>query len=465
MKLLKARFKNFAEFTNFECEFGDKITSLVGINGSGKSTVGLVGLQACLKGISEKTSKGELLGNRFLFIGPNGKSADIEYDFVDEKTGGKFTIKNHMTEAGNKITFKSESNVALDDEWLKDFLNVALMSAKHFTSLSGREQALLLGIDASSFDTELKGHKEEFTVLNRELKAFGDILPVEAVEPVDMAELKTKKEAIRKTLNAKYLENIELNKALRLNYDTAVEAYEKAEEFHASEQQARANKIESAISYEELLKQLGYQGLEVLQWIETLPFPETEYNGILPIVPDYIVEQPDDAALQAIDEQIMQASDTNTKAAAYKAYTERLAAKTAKEEAIAANKTNQEETIKARNAYINSFDFGFAGLSTDETGCLLLNGRPLCYPYYSKGQLEMIVARLHVSRNPQFKYRFLDDFELLDDANQEKLLTELFAEGFQVVIAEVRATGNRENILTLKNCAIDTGEEMKPSLI
>ena len=38
MKLQSLKLKNFGAFVNFQCEFNDQITHLVGVNGSGKTT-------------------------------------------------------------------------------------------------------------------------------------------------------------------------------------------------------------------------------------------------------------------------------------------------------------------------------------------------------------------------------------------------------------------------------------------
>ena len=85
MKIKKLKLDNFAEFTNFEVEFDGKITNLIGINGSGKTTIGLTAIWACLKGISEKSGKGQLIGERYRFIGSSKDTANIELTLLDEE--------------------------------------------------------------------------------------------------------------------------------------------------------------------------------------------------------------------------------------------------------------------------------------------------------------------------------------------------------------------------------------------
>ena len=152
MKIKELKIKNFAEFTDFECEFDKDITHLVGTNGSGKTTVGLTSIWACLKGIAEKTKDG-LVGERFRFIGKSGKSSDIELTVYDEKTKSEVVIKNHITPAGNKITCQPVQ----DDKWLFDLLNVAFLSAKNFSEVDSKKQALLLGVDTSEYDQKIQG--------------------------------------------------------------------------------------------------------------------------------------------------------------------------------------------------------------------------------------------------------------------------------------------------------------------
>ena len=200
-------------------------------------------------------------------------------------------------------------------------------------------------------------------------------------------------------------------------------------------------------------------------WIDSLLKAEEKREETILSEPAYIEELPDDQAMKDIDAQLLGAMKTNHDAQEYAQYLKRCEAKSAKEKEKEANKAAQEEAATARNAYIKSHDHGFAGLTTDEDGNLLYNERPIREPYFSKGQLEMIVAKLHISRNPVFKVRFLDDFDLIDEPNQEKILTDLLAAGFQPIVALVGQKSERENTLVLRECAIAGEEEEKPALL
>ena len=120
MKIKELKLRNFAKFTDFEIIFDDKITHLVGINGSGKTTVGLTAIWAGLKGISEKSGSGQLVGERFRFIGSKGATADIEIKLIDEDKKGEVIIKNHISKDTNKITFEASEGYVINNEWLNN---------------------------------------------------------------------------------------------------------------------------------------------------------------------------------------------------------------------------------------------------------------------------------------------------------------------------------------------------------
>ena len=136
MKLLKLKMDNFAKFTDFEIEYDGKITHLIGLNGSGKTTIGLTAIWACLKGIAEKSTNGQLIGKRYRFIGDNKKTADIELTLFDEEKNAEIIIKNKISKDNNKITFHAPEGYKIDDVWVKNLFSVAFVSAKNFMQYS-----------------------------------------------------------------------------------------------------------------------------------------------------------------------------------------------------------------------------------------------------------------------------------------------------------------------------------------
>ncbi|MFH0864999.1 MAG: hypothetical protein V1904_02305, partial [Bacteroidota bacterium] len=211
MKLKKVKADNFGSesgktFRNFEIEFDGKITRLVGCTGAGKTGAGITILWTAIKGISEKDKNGQLIGERSKFIGSARATSDVEVILVTDE-GHEIIVHNHISTAQNQITFTAPPECQLSATWLNDLLSVAFLSEKNFCSHTGKEQAILLGIDTGQFDKKIADLKTEFTLINRDLKNFGEIIPVEKIDSVDVLELTKKKEEIRAKLNKKYLEN------------------------------------------------------------------------------------------------------------------------------------------------------------------------------------------------------------------------------------------------------------------
>lgn len=459
MKIKKLMMDNFGKFSKFSIEFGNEITHLVGVNGSGKTTIGLTALWACIKGVAEKAASGNIIGDRFHFIGPNKKSADLEVILIEEKTGETITCKNHMTKDTNQISFISSVGRKLNSDWINSLFNFVFMSAKSFCQLSGKAQVLALGIDVSKFDFELKNLKSEYTLINRDLKSFGNLVEPEKVEPVDVSVLNVEKDRIRKQLNDLYLANVEHNKKLREKYNQDVQTERENNIDFNQAQDIKMLNISNAESAHEKLIEIGYKGDEVAWFIKLLPIPEPQKTSITTPEPTYITERPDDSELIEIDAKISNAVTINSKAAIYAEYLKNKAKKDAKEKELSDNKYAQEAKEKERLDYITSFKFGFAGVSVNDEGELLLNGRPIKEPYYSKGELEMIVAKIASSINSEWKTRFIDDFEALDPDNQEKILKDLIDAGYQVITAEVGKTSNKDGSVILRECKIVTDDE------
>lgn len=422
MKIKKLKLKNFGKFTDFECIFNDETTHLVGVNGSGKTTVGLTAIWACLKGIAER-SKDSLIGERFRFIGKGQKSADLQIDVYDEKTGEVVIVKNHMTQSGNQITCEPVQ----DKEWLFDLFNVAFLSAKNFSNTNSKQQALLLGIDTNKYDQDIKILKDQYTFINREIRAFGEIDDKVMVERVDLNNLIEKKDK----LESEYYEK-----------------QRKIEEHNHSAKRRQEQRDQCKDKIADLKEQLAKCG----KWFEDNP--EIKYQKD--------TEKPD---IDSIKEKISNAQEINQKADEYNRNLERKKLKKEKEKELLENKEKQEKVERKRLKYITDFEFGFDGLEVDYDGNLMLNKRPIKEPYFSKGELEMIVAKLYTSQNPKFKLRFIDDFELLDEDNQKKIVDDLLSKGFQVITAEVGKEKKNGHTILLKECkSVETYKEQEKIL-
>lgn len=406
MKIKKLKLENFAKFTNFEIEFDGKITNLVGINGSGKTTIGLTAIWACLKGISENSGKGQLIGERYRFIGTDKKTADIELTLFDEEHNAEIKIKNHISKDSNKITFHAPKNYKIDNDWINNLFAVAFLSAKNFTRYSPKEQAILLGIDTASFDDELNKAKEEYTYINRQIKSFGEIDHVEKVEKVSISEL--------------------------------LEEKRKADEFN-NDQNKRKDDIDN---YTREVMSLKKQKEEIEKKIKLSCAILNNFDE-----PEFLIDTTE------IIEKINNAEEINSKAVLYNNYVSKAAERNSAVLELEQNKKAQQEIMQKRLDYIKSFNFDFKELSIGEDGGLLLNNRPIKEQYFSKGELEIIIAKLHANKNPNLKVRFIDDFELLDEQNQESIIKTLLDSGFQIITARVGdKIKSKENTILLREC-------------
>lgn len=425
MKIKSLKLKNFAKFTDFEIEYDSKITRLIGINGSGKTTVGVTAIWACLKGIAEKNSNGQLLGERFRFIGSEGKSANIELTLFDEQKNIEIVVTNHITKASNQIKFEGPEGHAIDESWLKDLLSVSLMSAKNFTELDSKAQALMLGIDPSDHDKAIDEIKSEFTLLNRDLKNLGQMNEPPKVEAVSINDLLIQKE----TIENKNQERQSVRLALE-----------------AKESQVAAL-VRSETELLEQIKGMKEKHSILIDGIKSL-------NSDLYSAKIMMNNNPT-LDTTKINTAIVSAESTNAKAEQYKQFEAWQTDLSKASFKVTSNRELLKKKERARLDYIKSFKFGLKGISVDEKGGLLLNDRPIKSPYFSKGELEIIVAKLHSFINPDLKVRFIDDFELLDEDNQKLIVDSLLESGFQLITAEVGKAKKDENSILLRECNIE----------
>lgn len=408
MKIKKITLKNFANFNEFELTFNKQVTRLVGINGSGKTTIGLTAIWAAFKGVAEKSKSGQLIGERFRFIGDNGKSADIKLLLVDEQRNKEIELKRHITKDVNQISFKSTAGDSIDKDYIEGLFNTMFLSAKHFESMSGKEQALSLGIDTSDIDNVMSGKKEEAAFIRRELKSMGVPEEVEEVRRVSsINELLQTRDKI-----------CEQNQA---NDDTR-----------------------GQIDYKNNLIKKHMGQIEELK----------KHCDILNNELESMEEPGVDVDTTEIDNNIANAEQINLQATNYAKYVADKANVDNKKAELEENLSEQKEITAERLDYIKSFNFNIISLDVSEKGELLYKDKPIKSPYFSKGELEMVVAQLASSLNPELKVRFIDDFDTLDADNQEKLIKNLLKMGFQLITAEVGSEIKEDGAVLLSECKV-----------
>lgn len=190
MILTKLSLKNFKKYKNFEIDFYDGLTGIIGKNGSGKSTIFEAILFALYGELKSKGSK-ELVKN----VRANSKDElivllEFEFDNLNYKVVREFRGKNLNAIAKLYKNDELIVNGAKDvtryiinmTKMTKDaFLNTLFASQKELTSLSSldnehRKKMIrkLLGLE--KIDQIEKFLKESISDLNKEIKSFSSFL-------------------------------------------------------------------------------------------------------------------------------------------------------------------------------------------------------------------------------------------------------------------------------------------------
>lgn len=495
MKIKEISLSNFSKYDKVTVSFADNITYLIGKNGSGKSTLGITAIWFLFQGIAEKASGGNnpLIGERFRFIGPRGATAKGEMILYDEKTMAEIKVTRKLTKTGTEVFFEGPEGLELGQAWLTSLFNVFLISPKMFCELSPKDQAKALGIDTKTFDDDIAALKRKYTEINAVYNSYGELPPAEEVKKIDIAELTEKKETIRKAMAVTYRQNQTANKMTRELWEVEKrEVDEQVRIFNEGLDGSRRVRNELTEIRNRLQdyrqKYLEFDDLvdfsrlrdQIGEWIKEVPEPHKIAFDLYPPAPTdltqmdadyepaegervYIKEVPDDTELKAIDLQIIQAGETNRKALLYDQHVEKVAAKDKEKVKLTENKTAQTAKENERVAYIKKFKFPFSNLTVGEDGELLLAGKPIKEPYFSTGEILKVVPILLSTSNPDLKYVFLQDFNLMDEDKQAEICEYLTGKGFQLVVEMVGKSKieDKNCILLRDNIVVENYEQVK----
>ena len=413
MKIKELTLKNFANLKEVSVSFDDNVTYLIGNNGAGKSSIGLMGIWFIFQGIAEKQSKGKdvIIGERFRFIGDFGKTASGEITLYDEKTQSEIKVIRKLTKDTSFISFIAPEGMELDQKWLDDLFNVFMINPKKFTELSSKEQALALGIDTNKFDSEIKELRGTITQNRTAIKAIDQsIQQIPLVGGDDNVEDPTEVEKLLKDANDKN---------------------ERAKEVAALHEQ-----------YQKRLKELEDEVKVVSDRIRTLP----------PITPLVDTTELTNRWKKSLEQKgNLQSRKTRETLVSQK---DKLIEETT---AI----MEKVEEVKANRAdFIQSFKLQDKVLSINEEGELLLRGKPIKEPYFSSGELIKIIPAIFSQMDNELKFIFLQDFSLLDDENRDKIVKFLINKGYQLVIEIVGEEPIKDkNCIILREGQVVTGDD------
>ena len=409
--LKELSLENFAGFAKVSVSFDDNITYLMGPNGAGKTTLGVTGLAFVMAGIAQsQVNPGTVIGERFRFINGDATSAKGSVILHDDKIGD-IIVRRKITKTGMDLTFEGPTGSNLDQKWLNDVFDIFMINPKKFTQLSPKEQAIVLGIDLSAHDAKIKSLKEKYTAIGRDIKMLGPVVAVAKVDKVDVAQVLQERKEFLEFNAAQEAKTKEINR-----YQDGVDNI--IAEINSCEDEI--NNLKQLIVDEEAkLAGLNHRMKSGNELIDKLPKAE-ELKDLAPL-----------------EIRLTTASEINVQAAAYDAYVAKDISRKAYEVSKILNVENQEKEHAVRTATIKSMELPFANLSVDEEGQLLLDGKFIKEPYFSTGELIMTVPILMSSRNPNFRYVYIQDFNLLDDVKQKKVIDYLTGKGLQLCIEYV----------------------------
>lgn len=394
MKVKQISMKNFANFGEFTCNLGNGVSYICGGNGAGKSTVGIVAIWACLCGIAERGTE-VLKGKRSMWVGKYGNDAEVTIILTDPD-GIEYTVNRKISE--NKLEITASDGRKLTQEWINGFWNQMMLSPVAFSRLSPKEQAKYLGIDTSEFDQKISELKDEASYLRRDIKSFGEIEIPERFEPVDVSQLSKEKDEI-----IRFNQEQDRIGRGRLELDGRIQSLKQQRE--------------------ELTKRLS----EISDSIGLL----TNDLMATPIPQEHI-------STEEIDQKISEASLVNARAVVYEQAIKRQAQKEKKEQELSENKSLQDAEVAKKVAYMRELDLPFSNLSIDESGGLMMDGRPIQTPHFSTGELIKICTMLLMSQNKDgLRYVYLENFDLLDDTKSKELLDWMMEENIQVLCEKV----------------------------
>jgi hypothetical protein len=343
-----------------------------------------------------------LKGKRSYFIKGSEKSAKGTLVLTDGEVD--YTITRKITEKSQELHIESSDGRTLGQEWINSFFNEFLINPIAFARLSGKEQAEVLGIDTSEIDARMEVVSKEFTEKNAVLKSFGKIIIPKKVEAVDVSDL-----------------NKEKNEILAWNkIQNSVETQYNIQAKYSAELSDSIASIEKEISELKLkLKKAKSEYIQSEDARKLLPKPQP--------IKSYL----------DIDSLLSQANEVNKQANTYSLAVRKSQDKEKAKIDLEKVKLSKKRLVEEKVEYMKSLELPVSNITVDDKGGLLLDGRPIRQPHFSMGELLTKVPMILSRGKQEMKYVFLENFDLLDEENSEKVINYLTGQGYQVVVEKV----------------------------
>lgn len=404
MKLKSIHVKNLGNVQEFSANISGGINYIVACNGGNKTTIGITSVWACLQGVAERGTQ-VLKGKRSMWVGRFGTDAEIEIVLTDPE-GIEYVVNRKISE--NRLEITASDGRKLDQKWIDSFWNAMMLSPIAFSRLTPKEQAQCMGIDTSEFDRKVEELKAEAQGIRAIVKNFGEIELPEKIDPVDVAELSREKDRI-------------------VAFNQAQDSFERE----------RAKYVSDIFEAD---RQIG----ALREKIAEIEKDKERAQVVLAVTP--IPRQK--MLADEVDQKISEAAEVNAKAIVYEQVLKKRQEKAAKELELVDNKALQDAEIAKKINYMQALDLPFTNLAIDDVGGLMMDGRPIQEPYFSAGERIKICTMLLASRAPDWKYVFLEQFDLLDDVKSKEVLDWLLNNDFQVLAERV---GNQKEVVILQD--------------
>jgi DNA repair exonuclease SbcCD ATPase subunit len=444
--------KNFAEVNEIQIDLNDDITYLIGENGSGKTICGLNAVWFVLEGIA-KTGKKVLHADRFRFIGKYGKSAIGQITLYDEKEDIEIYLQRKMTKSATTLEIAASDGRDLGPNFVDKIFNIFSINPEGFAQLTPKEQAVILGVDTTDIEAKksvvYEQRKEQGYAVKQLHGAITECGDVEKAENIDIKKLLDKKNKLSQDNKQNFALAQEQREAL---YQEATAHNEKQSALQRMRLKTQGCINGLMTKIKELQREIEKASVAIKKEesnLEKMPEAKPLMGTNIPL-PKYV-----EYDTSNLDETIERAQENNRKAVVWTEF-ENLKQKHKKATATHVAKDAEYKKLEdERVKYLKSRDLPFSNVTINDKGELLVDGRPFCSPYFSKGEILRAGIKMAASKETELKYIFVPDAQSIDEASREVLFAELISKGFQVV-AEMVGTKKKDgdNSILLKESRI-----------
>jgi hypothetical protein len=399
-KIQTIKIENFKAIGELYADFKGCTAIVTGGNNKGKTSF--------LRGIPERIrfNRPSVMVKEGSTQGRGELTLDTGERFIwDFNVDGKDTLQ-YISKEGTKRNVTTE----IGSKFFPPLFDI-----DKFLMSTPKEQSKILqkiiGIDFTDIDKRYADAYANRTDKNRLSEKYQvkltEMMEVPPCDEVDITELQAKKDRIRQSLNAEYLANKVANDTMRAEWQKKVDEQRIAVADNDSIIAQATIRYTDANTALTKLQNLGYTGNDVIDFVSSLHAAiPAKLEPVSIVEPTYITELPDDSALKAIDEQILQAVQTNQKAQAYKEYVAyKKTVETAKEDAKAA-----DELVKAieaeRQEMIAKANFP-KGIAITSDG-ITVDGFPLDRSQISTSKLYTTALRIAAMNIGDVRTLFFD---------------------------------------------------------